>query len=459
MSELPINKKMKVIKFYLQGDPYDDIGKKAGVAKGSVFNTIQDLKEGLFPEISTIPEEIEQLRELTTDIKRNNLSPVKASIGLSVLERLTAMGIEPRDIEKCHTLLQALSASESDLPAMARSILSIEEVKQNTGMTLQELEAKVASLRKDAEKLAPISEEVEARKKELKQLERDRNGLTGKIKELGDREAVLSSSVNTLEVKEVQLRTHVTELEERARTADKQLLDAKRDLKALDKIGMSLEELNRFTVKLKEMAAYHDIKAEELCSRLFKELRMLHKGLNLEYKVKEIEAQLEKVRNEITKEQTEKENLHAYLKQLTVEKGNLENQLAHYRKQLANDIAALSEAYKKAMQEISDSLELGIKVNLSEVNKLSDEALRVGKEVGKLEASIESSAWIKPLISMVRGESRLNDYQVRIIGLTVLRSMSLWLNENYGQDFNLYLLKNSIHNAISELEQWKSLTN
>lgn len=459
MSELPISKKMKVIKFYLQGDPYDDIAKKAGVAKGSVFNTISDLKEGLFPKVSTIPEEIEQLRELATDIKRNNISPVKAIIGLSVLEWLTAMWIEPGDVEKCHTLLQALSASESDLPAMARSILSIEEVKKSTGMTLGELEAKVTSLRKDAEKLTPISEEVEAKKKELKQLERDRDGLTDKVKELSDREAAPSSSVNKLEVKKVQLRSHAVELEERARAADKQLLDAKKDLKALEKIGMTIEGLNRFTIKLKEIAAHHDIKSGDLYRRLFKELRMLDKGLNLEYKVKEIEAQLEKVRNEITKEQTEKENLHAYLKQLTVEKGNSENQLAHYRKQLANDIAALSEAYKKAMQEISDSLELGIKVNLSEVNKLSDEALRVGKEVGKLEASIESSAWIKPLISMVRGESGLNDYQVRIIGLTVLRSMSLWLNENHGQDFNLYLLKNSIHNAISELEQWKSSTN
>jgi len=224
MSELPINKKMKVIKFYLQGDSYDDTAKKAGVAKGSVFNTISDLKEGLFPEISTIPEEIDQFKELAADIKRNNLSPVKASVGLSVLERLTAMGIEPKDIEKCPTLLQALSTSESDLPAMARSVLSIEEVKQSTGMTLEELEAKVVLLRKDAEKLAPISEEVEAKKKKLIQLERDRNVLMGKIKELSDREAALSSSVNTLEVKEVQLRSHVVELEERARAADKQLL-------------------------------------------------------------------------------------------------------------------------------------------------------------------------------------------------------------------------------------------
>jgi chromosome segregation ATPase len=459
MSELPINKKMRVIKLYLQGCSYDDIVNKAGVSKGTVYNVTSDLKEGLFPEISTIPEEIEQLRELATDIKRNNISPVKASIGLSTLERLTAMGMEPATIEKCHTLLQALSTSESDLAAMARSIFAIEEVKQKTGMTLEELEAKVALLRKEAEELAPISEKVEARKKELIQLERDRNTFMVKNKELSDHETALSSSVNTIEVREVQLRSHVAELEERARAADKRLVDARRDLKSLDKIGMSIDELNRFTVKLKEIAAHHDIKPEELYSRLFKELRMLDKGLNLEYKVKETEAQLGKVRNEITKGQTEKESLHAYLKQLTVDKANLETRLAHYRKQLANDITILSEASKRAIGEISDSLKLSIQVSLSEVNKLSEEALRVGKDVGKLEASIESSAWVKPLISMVRGENGLDDYQVRIIGLTILRSMSLWLNEKHGQDFNLGSLKTYISYAISELEKWKSSTN
>ncbi len=459
MQELSVNKKMKIIKFYLQGYSYDEIAKKVGVSKGTVSNVIAALKAGQFPEISTIPEEIEQLRELATDIKRNNISPVKASIGLSVLERLTAMGMEPVTIEKCHTLMQALSTSESDLPAMARSILSIEEVKQNTGMTLEELEAKVVLLRKEAEELAPISEEAEARKKEIAQLERDHNALMGEIKELNDREAALSNSVNTLEVKEVRLRSHVAELEERARVADKQLLDVRRDLKSLDRIGMNIEELNRFTVKLKEIAAHHDIKPEDLCCRLFKELRMLDKGLNLEYKVKEEEAQLGSVGKEIAKGQVEKENLHAYLKQLTVEKANLETRLSHYRKQLANDIAALSEASKKTIKEIKDSLKLSIQVSLSEVNKLSEEAVRAGKEVGKLEASIESLDWVKPLISMVRGENGLDDYQVRIIGLTVLRSMSLWLNERYSQDLNLYSLKNYISYAISELEKWKSLTN
>ena len=54
MSELTANKKMKVIMLYLQGYSYDEIVKKTGVSKGSVFSIISDLKEGLLPEISTI---------------------------------------------------------------------------------------------------------------------------------------------------------------------------------------------------------------------------------------------------------------------------------------------------------------------------------------------------------------------------------------------------------------------
>jgi len=456
MQELSINKKLKVIKLYLNGFPYDEIVDKTGVSKGTVANVIAALKAGQFPEVSTIPEEIEQLRDLATNIKRSGISPVRASIGLSIIERLDSLGIEPAEVEKCQTLLQALSSPDADLAAMARSILAIEEVKRNTGLTLEELEAKVVSLRQESEQLAPISEEVEIRKKELAQIERNRNSLMGKIKELNNREVILSGSVNSLEVKEVKLLSHVAELEERAYTADKQLSEARRDLEALAKIGMSTDSLSKFTVKLKVVSAHHRIKPEELYHRLLKELKQLGKGLAIEYLVKEKEVQLAKLRNEIAKEQAEKEGLNNYLNQLISEKTRLEARLAHYRKQLAQDIATLSSASKKTTQEINNTLKLGVEDSLLEVNKLADEALRVGKEFGRMESNIESFNWIKPLLLMVRGDNGLDDHQVRIISLKVLRGISSWLNDNHGQDMNLYFLKNHTNNAISELEKWKS---
>ncbi len=458
MSELSINKKLKVIKFFLQGYSYGEIVTKAGVAKGSVYNIISDLKEGLFPEVSTIPEEIERLRDLATDIKRSGISLIKATIGLSVLERLAAIGIEPADIEKCHALLQVLSPSDKDLPAMARSILAIEEVKRDTGLALEELEAKVVSLRQEAEKLVPVCEEIDTRKKELAQLEANRGNLIVKIKELNGQEATLSSSVNSLEVKEVQLLNHVAELEERARAADKQLSEARRDLKTLDIIGMSVQELNRFTVKLKEVSAHHDIKPEDLYRHLLKELNQLDKGLSLECSVKEREAQLARVRNEIAKEQAEKESLHTYLNQLTLEKTRLEARLDQYRRQLAQDINALSSASEKAVREINDSLKSGIEQGLMEVNKLTEEALRVGKEVGKLEADTESLSWVKPLLLLVRGGNELDDHEVKTIGLAVLRSISSWLSDNHGEDWNLNLLRTNIESSILGLEKWKPST-
>lgn len=456
MQELSTNKKMRIIKLYLAGFSYEEIAKKVGVSKGTVSNVIAALKAGQFPEVSTIPEEIEQLRDLATNIKRNGISPVQANIGLSVLETLTGLGIEPAEVERCHTLLKALSAPDTDVKAMAKSILAIEEVKEKTGLTLQELEAKVISLRKEIERLKPLSVEIENKKEELAQLEDTGNKLKGQIKDLDDHNGSLANSINNLELKESQLASRVADLEERAYAADKQLSEARRDLKTLSKIGMNTEELSKFTAKLKEVAAHHDIKSEDLYRRLLKESRQLDKGLSLESSVRAKRAELKSIEHKITKEQAEQEKLHTSVNQLNSERLKLEAQLAQSRKHLALDINTLSNSSKEAIQEIRDSLKSGVRLSLTEVNKLADEALRVGKEFGRMESNIESFNWIKPLLSMVRGENGLDDYQVRVVGLAVLRAISSWLQENHGQDMNCYWLKGSITNTVSQLERWKS---
>ena len=456
MQELSMNKKMRIIKLYLDGFSYDEIAKKVGVSKGTVSNVIAALKAGQFPEISTVPEEIEQLRDLATTIRRGGISPIQANIGLSVLERLTSLGVEPVEVERCHTLLRALSSPDTDVKAMAKSILAIEEVKGKTGLTLEELEAKVVSLREEVERLEPLSVEVANREEELAQLEDTANKLKVKNKDLNDRNYSLTNLINSLELKESQLTSRVTDLEERAYAADKQLYQARRDLKTLSKIGMNTEELSKFTAKLKEVAAHHDIKPEDLYHRLLKELRQLDKGLSLESSVRAKRAELKSIEHKITKEQAEQEKLHTSVNQLNSERLKLEAQLAQSRKHLALDINALSNSSKEAIQEIRDSLKSGVRLSLTEVNKLADEALRVGKEFGRMESNIESFNWIKPLLSMVRGENGLDDYQVRVIGLAVLRAMSSWLQENHGQDMNCYWLKGSITNTVSQLERWKS---
>jgi predicted DNA-binding protein YlxM (UPF0122 family) len=125
MQELSTTKKMSIIKTYLKGLSYDENASKNKVSKGTVANVIFDLKEGQFPQVSSIPEELEQLRELAIEIKRSGISSTQATIGLSLLSRLKSVGVEPAAIEKCHTLLQALSSPDNDLKEMAKSVLAV----------------------------------------------------------------------------------------------------------------------------------------------------------------------------------------------------------------------------------------------------------------------------------------------------------------------------------------------
>ena len=456
MKELSMSKKMKIIKLYFDGYSYGETANKTGVSKGSVGNLVAALKEGQFPEISSIPEEIEQLRDLANDIKRSGIPVVQATIGLSLLSRLKDIGIEPAVIEKCHTLLQALSSPDNDLKEMAKSVLAIEDVRQENGLTLNELEAKAISLREETRRLEPLSEEVERKEGERAGLESMGHKLNGKIKDLNDRHNSLTNSISSFEIKESKLANRVADLEERAFAADKQLCDARKDLQALSKIGMSIDNLSIFTSKLKDISAHHTIKSDELGNRLFKELRRLDKGLNLESLARMRKAQLAAIDSEIAQKQTTAEELTASVDQLNSNRLKLESQLAESRKHIAQDISALSNASKDAIKDINNCLKSGIENGMSEVHKLTDEALKVGKEVGKLESSIEYYSWIKPLLSIVRGDTGLDSYQVRVIGLTVLRSMSSWLNEIYGQGSNYFLLKSSIESSISELERWKS---
>ena len=93
------------------------------------------------------------------------------------------------------------------------------------------------------------------------------------------------------------------------------------------------------------------------------------------------------------------------------------------------------------------------------IEKINDDALRVGKEIGKLEADIDSTLWVKQLVSLVNGEENLKDHQVRVISLRVLKGISSRLNEPHVYDFGLDLAKTSISNVISGLERWKIQAN
>ena len=89
------------------------------------------------------------------------------------------------------------------------------------------------------------------------------------------------------------------------------------------------------------------------------------------------------------------------------------------------------------------------------MNKLRDQALQVGKELGQLNEMIESNKWLRDLRALIKGDEAVDPSQVRVLGITVLQGILSWLDQGHEDKDSPYLLRVSISNLVGELERWK----
>ncbi len=127
---------------YLSALSYSEIGAKNHVSTGTVANVVADLKAGRFPEAGNVGEQIEQLKELSLDLKRANLSPGKCAVGLMVLARINECGLDPADIDRWPLILKSVG-NEDEAQEFVRLTYSIQEVQKRTGLNLDGLHDKV----------------------------------------------------------------------------------------------------------------------------------------------------------------------------------------------------------------------------------------------------------------------------------------------------------------------------
>jgi hypothetical protein len=92
---------------------------------------------------------------------------------------------------------------------------------------------------------------------------------------------------------------------------------------------------------------------------------------------------------------------------------------------------------------------------LLEIQRLSDQTLEMGKELGRFEATIEANQWLQALLALVRGDGGVSAVDVRVIGLTVLRGCKAWFQQNQGQTSLTLRVMPMMDSTIRELEQWK----
>ena len=452
MERLTAKRKLSVVRLYLSGLSYDDIAARSGVSKGTVANVVTDLKAGMIPEAADVSEYIELLRELSFDLKRSELTPGQCAVGLILLNQISECGLDPADINRWPMILKSVR-NEDDINEFVRLVYSIQQVQQRSGLSLETLDNKVHELEKKAADLEPISGKLEDYKKQLVELTRQREELASAVALLEQKNELLSPRIKDLEKREQTLSRQIVDMKPKANKAETILSTLKGEMQKLEDIGFTLKELAEFNKKLQAIAQHHAIKPSELWSRLLHELEILGKGLTLETLIRSRQQELDKTEQAIAKSKKEAETSRAVVGSIRQEKTNLEESIKETREKVMREIAKIIPLAQNTIGKLGKELQQGNEEALAEIRRLRDEAVDVGREVGRYEGILQVNEWLNELMALVRGEEDIAGKRVRVIVLLVVRALHTWVK---GQGFSSdALLPRATELLVGALEQWK----
>ena len=452
MERLTAKKKLSVVRLYLSGLSYDEIAARAGVSKGTVANVVAELKAGSFPEAADIGEQVELLRELSLDLKRSKLTPGQCATGLILLNRISECGLDPADIDRWPMILKSVP-NEHDAKEFVQLAYNIQQVQQRSGLSLEALDNKVQELERKAADLEPISNKLKDCKKQLAELTRQREELASSVAMLEQKSRLLTPGVKDLERRERTLSRRITDMEPKAQKAETTLSALKGEMQKLKDTGFSLSELADFHEKLQAVAEHHAIEPSELRSRLLHELENLDKGLALETLIQNRRQEMDKMEQAIARTKNEIETTRAVVDSLKQDRTNLEAGIKKTRETVSREIVKIIPLAQDTISKLAEDLRRGNDEALAEIRRLRDEAMELGKDVGRYEGILQSGEWLNELLALVRGEEDIEGKRVRIIVLSVVQALHIWLKHQ--DSLSLTLLPLTVESLISELEQWK----
>jgi len=336
--EIPLNKRLEVVKLYFEGLSYDEVAKRTGVAKGTVAAIVEALRAGEFPQFEHVTDMVNGLRDLTVGLQKAGLSITEAASLFILVEKLIGLGVEPTYLESWIRMCRAVpdgELSRSQIIQAASKLAELEEKGLSYDQTLESLKSSSAELERLKVELAELRDEeakLHGRREELTQenrrLEAESTRLQGKLntmavkekeqqdrlQELGEQVRQCQEEVAQLETEKSKLKEETSQLQERALTLEKQVTDKTETLRNLDEVGFPRHHLDLLRDRLSEIAQRHGI--GEVVNRFFVYLE------NYEALVG-IEATMEKLIEEVRSLTEERESLAKLAQKLELTSGEI----------------------------------------------------------------------------------------------------------------------------------------
>jgi DNA repair exonuclease SbcCD ATPase subunit len=424
--EIPIDKKLEVVKLYFEGFAYDDIVKKTGVAKGSVAAIVEALKAGEFPQFEHVTDLVNEARDLAVGLRKASITITEAAPLFILVKKLLGLGVEPPHLESWVTMCRAVPEGEFSRSQIIKAAIKLAKLEQEglsydqtleslriSSVELKRLEGELAELRAEEAKLRGSVEELTQANHRLEaesvRLQGKLNAMAVKekeeedrLQELGDQVKQCQEEVAQLETGKSRLKEETSQLQERALALEKQVNDKTEILKSLDEVGFPRDQLNRLRDRLNEIAQKHS--TGEVVNKFFGYLKT--------YEVlADMEVTKEKLAKEVRTLRQERESLAKLAQKLGLSseeiaegivaikslqrKGVLPPTIVSYERMLT--AAGLApESFEKAVQDFT-SIEKALTAKRGELHSVTQELEEKGRalkelqsELGKVRQSVAS---------------------------------------------------------------------
>ena len=280
MKEISRAKKTEVAEHYLLGSTYGEIEVHTGVSHGSIANIVQELEEGKLDIPGTPFDQVNDLRQLSLDLKKKGLSTAQAALGLLLFERAHKLDIIPDLFDQWAQLMSKFN--QSDFPArdFLAAALKLHQLESSEGKTyevlieeyekakerLEKLKMETASLE---EKKTTVSKEVAFTSAQLQQLENARTRLETKVEVLADNAKEFQSKVDGSKLTRSALNKEIQELEQKKVKLSSQVDGKEESLARLNDIGFQDEDLLRLRAILERISQDTGASQKEVQERFF----------------------------------------------------------------------------------------------------------------------------------------------------------------------------------------------
>ena len=212
MEEITRTKRIEVAHYYLTGCTYKEIERETGVSHGSVANIVREIENSDLTIPGLPSDQINDLRQLSSDLKKSGLKSSQALMGIAFFKRLRDLEIALEQLDVWSELTKKLTPQDFPADEFFKAASRLHELETSQGIPFDIL----------VEEYKRRQEETEKLKVEIEVLNKTKLGLSDEIKHLSSQTEGLKREKEKLENDTQMQSTRIRELRSTMEASEKE---------------------------------------------------------------------------------------------------------------------------------------------------------------------------------------------------------------------------------------------